>query len=37
MTENLFSGFINIRNKRDPRIDPWGIPFFNFPPFREKV
>jgi len=28
---------INIINKRGPRIDPWGIPCFNFPSFREKI
>ena len=27
---------INIMNNRGPRIDPWGIPYFNFPPFRKK-
>ena len=29
--------FINIMNKRGPKIDPWGIPCFNFPSFREKI
>jgi len=27
---------IKIMNKIGPRIDPWGIPCFNFPSFREK-